>query len=203
MTEWSKLAEDEAVEKTAKALQENGIEVFVVNNKEEAKKKVFEILPENAEVMTMSSVTINDTGIADEIENFGKYNSVRRKLFSMDKNAQKSDMKKLGAAPEWTIGSVHAVTEDGKIVVASATGSQLPAYAYGSSKVIFVVGTQKIVKNIDDAFKRIEEYTFPLEDARARKAYGVGSGINKLLIINKEVMPDRIKLIFVKEKLGF
>ena len=116
-------------------------------------------------------------------------------------------MQKIGAAPEWTLGSVHAVTEDGKVVIASNTGSQLAAYAYGAPHVIWVVGTQKLVSNLDDAMKRIYDYVLPLETIRFRKAYNqpetAHSNVSKLLIINKEVNPKRITIIFVKEKLGF
>ena len=122
----------------------------------------------------------------------------------MNRKNQGREMQKLGAAPEWAIGSVHAVTENGEVLIASASGSQLPAYAYGSSNVIFVVGAQKIVKNVDEGIKRIYEYCLPLESERARIAYGVpGSSVNKILIINKEFQEKRINLIFVNEVLGF
>lgn len=128
---------------------------------------------------------------------------MRKKFATMDAKTQGLEMKKLGAAPEWAIGSVHAVTEGGKVVVVSATGSQLPAYAYGSSHVIWVVGSQKIVKDLDEAAKRIYEYVLPKESERAMKAYGMASSVNKRLIIDKEATPDRITMIIVKEKLGF
>ncbi len=201
--DWTKLADEKTIEKTSDSLRKNGIEVFVADNGEEARKKVLELLPEGAEVMNMSSTTIDVIGVSKEINESGKYNSVRNKLNSMDRKTQNSEMQKLGAAPTWTVGSVHAVTEDGKLLIASKTGSQLPAQAYGSEKVIWVVGTQKIVKNLEEAVKRIYEYSLKLEDARARKAYGVGSEVNKILIINKEFKPERATLIFVKENLGF
>ncbi len=98
---------------------------------------------------------------------------------------------------------MHAVTEDGKLIIASATGSQLPAYAYGSPKVIWVVGTQKIVKNLDEGMKRLYEHTFPLENERAKKAYGSGSFVSKILMINKEFQKDRLNIVFVGEVVGF
>jgi hypothetical protein len=110
----------------------------------------------------------------------------------------------MGAAPEYVVGNVHAVTQDGKIIVASNSGSQLPAYTYGSSKVIWVVGTQKITKNLDSGMKRIYEYVFPLESERAHKAYGVPkSFVSKLFILNKEQTPTRITIILVQESLDF
>lgn len=203
MNQWETLASDASIKRAADALKANGIDVIVIESGAEAAKKVFELLPKGAEVMNMTSETLDVIGVSKEIMESGRFNSVRKKLMSMDANTRVSELRKLGAAPDWAVGSVHAVTEDGKIVVASATGSQLPAYAYGAGKVIWVVGTQKLVKNLDEAMKRLSEYTFPLEDARARQVYGMGSSISKLLIINKEFAPGRITLILVKEKLGF
>ena len=203
VNKWEKLAPEKVIERTIEALKANGVEAFAVKNREEAKKKVLELIPKGAEVMTMSSVTLDTIDISKEINESGKYNSVRNKLMSMNREKQGREIQKLGAAPEYAVGSVHAVTQDGKVLIASASGSQLPAYVYGASKVIWVVSTKKIVKDMQEGIKRIYEYTFPLEDERARNAYGVGSGVNKLLIINKEFIPGRIMLIFVKEKLGF
>ena len=201
--EYDKLADEESIERTVKALKENGVNVEVVENRNEARKKVLELIPEKSEVMTMTSMTLQETGIDEEINKSGKFNAVRDKLYSMDSKTKKQEMNKLGAAPEYVLGSIHALTEDGKLIIASATGSQIPAYVYGAGKAIFIIGSQKIVKNLDEGMKRIYEYVFPLEDERARKAYGVGSGVNKLLIINKEVQEGRINVILVKEKLGF
>ena len=201
--DFSQLATDESINKVRDALMQNGVEVFVSENGAEAKEKVLQIIPEGAETMNMTSVTLESIGIAKEINESGKYNSVRNKLMSMNREPQGIEMQKLGAAPEWAIGSVHAVTEDGKVMIASTTGSQLPAYAYGSAHVIWVVVSQKIVKNLDEGMERIKEYVFPLENERAEKAYGRGSSINKLLILNKEGATGRITIIIVKEKLGF
>ena len=203
MGKWEDLADEKTIERTAVALKANGIEVFIVGSGEEAKKKVLGIIPKGSEVMTMSSMTLDTIGISNEINESGKFDPVSNKLMKMDRNTQGAEIRKLGAAPEWTIGSAHAVTEDGKVLIASASGSQLPAYAYGAGKVVWVVGTQKIVRNLEDGIKRIYEYVFPLEDARARKAYGMGSGVNKLLVVNKELAQGRITMILVKEKLGF
>jgi len=189
--------------KTTASLQENGINVYISKDREDAKRKVFELLPREADIMTMTSVTLDTLGISNEIES-GSYSSIRKKLQSMDRDTQGLEMQRLGAAPEWVIGSVHAVTQDGKVMIASNTGSQLSAYVYGANNVIWVVGIQKIVKNIDEGFKRIYEHSLPLESERARKAYNVpGSFVSKILIINKEVKLGRITIIFVPEILGF
>lgn len=203
MKGWDELADDGSVERTVSSLRSNGIEAFVVEDGNGARKKFLEIVPEGSEVMNMTSVTLDDIGVSRDVMESGKFVSVRKELMSMDRNTRGADMRRLGVAPEWTVGSVQAVAEDGKIIMTSATGSQLPAYAYGAGNVIWIVGTQKIVKNIEEGMKRINEHVLPLEDARARKAYGMGSGVNKILIINKEVVPGRAKIILVKEKLGF
>ena len=200
---WNKLADKKTVEKTIGALKKSGIDACFVKTASESKKKILEIIPEGSEVMTMSSVTLDASGISSEINDSKRFNAIRDRLYSMDRNKQKIEMNRLGASHEYVIGSVHAVTEDGKVLIASNSGSQLPAYAYGAGKVIWIVGTQKIVKNIDGALKRIYEYTFPLEDARAKKAYGMNSNVSKILIVNKEIQPGRIILIFVDEVLGF
>ncbi len=203
MSKWDQLADKEIINKVVEALKKNNIEAKFVENGEAAKREVFALIPEGAEIMNMTSRTLDTLGISKEIVDSGKYNSVRKKLMGMDRSTQGLEMKKMGAAPEWVIGSVHAVTEDGHVLIASQGGSQLPAYVYGASHVIWVVGAQKIVKNIEEGIKRIHEHSLPLEDARARQAYGTGSAVNKLLIINKEVKPGRISLILVNEVLGF
>ncbi len=202
---WDNLAEEASISKTVEALKKNGVEAMVVENGVEAKKKVFEMLPEGAEVMNMSSVTLDTIGVSEEIISNEKYKAVKNELSKMDRNTHGMEMQKLGSAPEWSVGSVHAVTEDGKVIIASNTGSQLPAYAYGSAHVILVIGSQKIVKNMDDAMKRIYDYVLPLESVRLNKAYNISSGsyVSKVLIINREINPERVKVIFVKEKLGF
>ena len=200
---WEKLADEKSLDKTSKALEKKGMKVYIVENRKEAFKKALELIPENAEVMDLTSVTLDETGLSKEIQESGKYKSVRKKIMSVDQKEMRHAMRRMSAAVDYAIGSVHAATEDGKVVIASNSGSQLGPYAFGASKLIWVIGTQKIVKNLDDAFKRIYEHSFPLEDKRARKAYGMPSGISKILIVEKEIVPDRITIIFVKEKLGF
>ncbi|MCL5986274.1 MAG: lactate utilization protein [Actinobacteria bacterium] len=203
MNNWNKLVDRDVVERTMSALKANGIEAYFVENREAARAKVLEFLPKEAEVMNMTSMTLEAISVAKEIIESGNYDSIRNRLQAMDRETHGSEMQQLGAAPQWVVGSVHAVTEAGQILVASMTGSQIPAYAYGSGHVIWVVGTQKIVKDINGAMKRIYEYCLPMETERAMEAYGISSSVNKILIINKEVQPGRISLIFVNELLGF
>ena len=204
MKKWGELAERSRVERVMVALKANGMDAYFVETGEQAKKKALELIPASAEVMNMSSVTVDSIGLSKEILESGRFNAVRKKLMSMDRKTQGGEMQKLGAAPDWVVGSVHAVTENGEALIASQSGSQLPAYSYGASHVVWVVGAQKIVKDREEGMRRIYEYILPLESERAKKAYGAaGSAVNKLLIINKEVKSGRITLIFVNETLGF
>lgn len=205
MDKWNQPADKQTIDRTIEALKANGINAMFAETSEDAKKAVLSQIPEGAEVMTMSSVTLSEVGLDEEINGKeSKYNPVRDKLYSMDRNTQGQEMNKLGAAPQFALGSVHAITEDGKVLIASNTGSQLGAYSYGALNVIWVVGAQKIVKNVSEGIKRIYEHSLPLESERAKEAYGVpGSSVNKILIVNKEVQPGRITLILVNEVLGF
>ena len=204
--DFSKPVTRELVTKTIDALTKNGITAEIAETAKEAKEIVLARVPPGSEVMTMTSMTLEQTGIAKEINESDKYVSVRNKLNSMDKKTQSREMQKMGATPEWTLGSVHAITESGTVLVASGTGSQLPAYVYGSAHVIWVVGTQKIVKNIDEGMRRIQEYIVPLESERIKKVHGLKeytSTVNKLLTLNRETVPQRIHIVFVEENLGF
>jgi hypothetical protein len=201
--EFARLAGDEQIERTARALEANNIHTLIVDTGEAAKRLVLEMLPKGAEVHQGASVTLQTIGVKDVIEKSGDYIAVRPKMFAMDRKTQADEMRALGARPAYMLGSVHAVTEAGHVLVASKTGSQLGPYASGAGKVIWVVGAQKLVKDFDEGLRRIREYNFPLEDVQSHQLYGVGTEINKILIINKEIRPDRITMIIVREKLGF
>jgi len=201
--EFKQLASDEQIERTVKALEMNGIHAVVAENGEEARRIFFELVPEGAEVFLGASVTLETIGIKDVIDKSGKYEALRPKIFAMDRATQAREIRKLGGAPDYAAGSVHAVTEEGQVLIASNTGSQLGPYASGAGKVIWVVGAQKLVKDLDEGMRRIYEYDLPLETEHMRQLYNAGTGINKVLIVNREIRPNRITMIIVKEEVGF
>jgi hypothetical protein len=196
-------AESARVTRTAAALEANGISVVRASNAADAKRTVLDLIPAGSQVHHGASQSLEDSGIAEEIERSGRYEPLRPRVFSMDRVTQGDEIRRLSASPDVMLGSVHAVTETGSLVAASASGSQLGPYASGAGKVILLVGTQKIVPTLEDALRRIDEYVFPLEDARAQAAYGVHSGVNKVLIVNREWTPDRITVVLCDEPLGF
>ena len=201
--EFTKLASDEQIERAAKALEANNIHTSIVESGEEARELVLELVPEGVEIYANVSKTLEKIGITEEIDTSGRYDAVRPKVLALDRKTQADDIRVLRVRPAYILGSVHAITEDGQILTASNGGSQLAPYAYGASRVILVVGAQKIVKDLNEGFRRIEEYSYPLEDARLGATSGVPSSIGKILIVNREAIPGRTTVIIVKEELGF
>jgi L-lactate utilization protein LutC len=201
--EFKTLANEERVERVVKALEANGMKTFVVETGEEAKKLVLDMVPQGAEVYANQSQTLDKLGLRAEFDESGRYDAIRPKVLKLDRKTQADEIRRLRSAPDYIVGSVHAITETGQVLVSSFGGSQLGAYAYGSAKVIWVVGTQKLVKNLDEGFRRIEEYSYPLEDARLLAQFGMHSAIGKTLIVNREVVPGRVTIILVKEELGY
>lgn len=196
---FAKVASDRVINKTIKALTAHGIEAHFEATMAQAFARILKIIPTGAEVFTLSSETLRLSGLAAAINDSGKYISVRNLL-----NEQKDPKikRKLGSAPAYAIGSVHALTEDGHLWIVSATGSQLASCVYGAEQVIYVIGAQKIVKDDAAALKRVYDYTLPLESARTQKIFGIDSRIGKLLIINDD-KPGRTTVYIVKEKIGF
>jgi hypothetical protein len=196
---YTTLADQKMIDQTVQSLRNNGFTVYVVDSGEAARRKFFEILPDGAEVMNMTSMTLEAIGVAQEILESGRYDAVRNRMGQMDEK----ERRRVANAPDWSVGSVHAITRDGQVLIASRTGSQIPAHAYSAANVIWVAGTQKIVRSLDDAFDRMQEHSWPLETQRFRKARGTGSWPNKVLLFNGEMMKGRVSVILVKEALGF
>jgi acyl-CoA hydrolase len=196
------LPDDETLAATVVALEEHGSSVDVVDDVDAAREAVLARIPQRASVMTNTSVTLQETGIADAIDDGGPYGSARNKLNALDFATQLPEMKRIGGQPDYALGSVHAVTRDGTLVIASASGSQLASYAWGAANVIFVVGAQKLVPTLEAARERINEHSLRLEDARAYAAYGQNSYVGKVLEIHQE-LPGRIHVVLIRQVVGF
>src|SRR5205809_917097 len=201
--EFAELASGEQIAKAAAALERNGIRPLLAATGADARGLVGSLLVDGAEVYNNTSQTLQATGVADDIERSGRYQPLRLRLYRMDREMQQREMRTLAASPDYVVGSVHALTEGGSLLIASASGSQLGPLVSGAGHVILVIGAQKIVSDVATGLRRIYEYCYPLEDARARRAYGVPSGVNNILIINKAITARRVTAIIVKERLGF
>ncbi|TME07431.1 MAG: hypothetical protein E6I69_07910 [Chloroflexi bacterium] len=200
---WGIRADDARVKRTMAALETNGITALRAPDATAAKRLVLDLIPEASQVYHGASQTLDLVGITDEIDKSGRYAALRPRIWSMDRETEANEIRRLGAAPDVMLGSVHAVTETGSLLAASMSGSQLGPYLNGAGRVILVVGTQKIVRDIEEGLLRINEYAYRLEDARAQAAYGIRSAVNKVAVINREITPGRITVVLVDEAIGF
>lgn len=195
-------ASDKQLEDLAEKLPQRNFEVVIVDTGAEAKAEVLKRIPDGVTVNVGKSKTLEDAGIFAELMESDRYDFIRKRTMKLDRMTQRDEIRKAWAAPDVMINSAHAVTEAGDIVITSASGSQLGPIASGAGKVILVIGSQKIVQDLDAAFRRIKEHVFPYEDARLREQMGVGTIIARTLILQREFMPGRTTVILVRQPIG-
>src|SRR5258706_1348339 len=200
--EFSLAASRDRLERAQSALRAVNIETEIVPDRNAARERVLQLVPEESEVHVGVSETMRVIGVTDVVEQSGKYRAIRPQLLKLDRVTQRREMAKLATAPDYMLGSVHAVTEDGQLVIGSGTGSQLAAYANGAGKVILVAGAQKVVGTLELGLRRLREYSYPLEDARMKAAGYPGTKLAKTLIISFD-SPGRTHLILLEEPIGF
>ncbi len=195
-------AAEDPVERVAAALRATRIEAIVVETGEDARRLVLGMIPEGAEVHSGKSRTLEEVGLFGELMESGRYDALRPRMFRMDRATQGREIRKMVAAPDFELGSVAAITQDGALVVASATGSQLGAYAAGAGRLILVVGSQKIVPDLDAALRRIRDVVFPWENEQVRARMGVDTILEKVLVIYGEWRAGRTTVVLVREPVG-
>ncbi len=189
--------------RAAAALTAHGFTVEILDDAAAARARIKDLIPEGASVFTGASETLRLSGIDEDINASGRYDAIRARGQTMDRATQLAEIWRLISTPDVIVGSVHAVTETGSLLIASASGSQLPGYAGGSRRAIWVVGAQKVVPDLSTALRRVEEHCLPLESDRAMKVYGTPSAINRLLILNAELEPGRGIVLLLREAIGF
>jgi hypothetical protein len=193
----------ERLERAAAALTEHGFTAEILDDADAARTRIKDLIPEGASVLTAASETLRLPGIRDDINASGRYQGSGPRAMAMDRVTQADEIRRLYAIPDVVVGSVAALTETGCLVVASASGSQLPSYSGGAARRIWIVGAQKLVPDLPAALRRVEEHCLPLENARALAAYGQPSAINHLLILNAEPYPGRSTVLLLREAIGF
>jgi hypothetical protein len=203
MRDFTQLATAEQIATTVHALEANQMRVTLVETGEEARSAVLEMIPAGVEVFHAASRTLELTGLAEAIATSARFQPVRPRMAALDRATHRREIRALAARPDVVVGSVQAITEQGQVLLASATGSQLGPAASGAGTVIWVVGTQKLVRTLDEGLRRIQEHCYPLENDRTQRVYGQASAVNKLLIVQGEATPDRIRIVLVKQLLGF
>lgn len=195
-----------SLDRTILSLSNKGYKVFSVQNSKEALKKIQEIIPDGSTIMNGSSTTLNQIGFTDLLkQNNHKWNNLHEMIVNEKDPVKQSKLRKEATISDYYIGSVHAITEDGDMVIASNTGSQLPNIVFSSNNLVLVISTQKIVSNLSEAIDRLENYVKPLEDKRSTEVYGVPTSVNKVLIFKGEnpYMGRTVSVILVNEVLGF
>ena len=197
-------ASEATLQHVAEKIRERNIEALIVNNGAEAREIVLERVPKGAQVHSGKSKTLQGAGILEAILDQTQYDALRHKYFKMDRKTQAHEIRRLIAAPDYMLGSLNAITEDGILVATSATSGQIGPYANTAGKVIFVVGSQKIVPDLETALKRVHEYVLPSEDEQVGKATNgnIKSFVGKTLIIEREWLKDRMTVIPVREPIG-
>jgi hypothetical protein len=196
-------AAGDRLERVAAALTANNFAAEILDDAAAARARIKDLIPEGASVFTGASETLRLSGIEEDISKSGRYDDIRSRGQTMDRTTQLGEIWRLMSTPDVIVGSVAAVTETGSLVIASASGSQLPGYAGGSLRAIWVVGAQKVVPDLATALRRIEDHCLPLENDRAMKVYGGPSAVNRVLILNAEPHPGRGTVLLLREAIGF
>lgn len=202
-TDFAEPAPAPRLEQAAAALREHGFAVEILDDTAAARDRVGELVPQGASVFTGASETLRLSGIEEDLNAGGRYDAIRPRILTMDRATEGDEIRRLISSPDVVVGSVAAVTETGSLVIASGSGSQLPAYSGGAGRAIWIVGAQKVVPDLPTAMRRLEEHALPLEDERARKVYGVPSAINRLLVLHAEPYPGRVTVLLLREAIGF
>jgi hypothetical protein len=193
----------QSLERAASALAANGFAVELLDDAAAARQRVRELIPEGAGVLTGASETLRLSGIEADLNASGRYDAVRPRVLAMDRVTEADEIRRQAATPDVVVGSVHALTETGALVAVSYSGSQLPAYAGGAGRAIWIVGAQKVVPDLGTAMRRVENHCLPLESARAQAAYGQSSAINRMLVCHAEPFPGRVTVLLLREAIGF
>jgi LUD domain len=193
----------ERLQRAATALTAHGFSVEILDDVAVARRRVKDLIPEGASVLTGASETLRLSGIDADINTSGRFQALKPRLLAMDRVAEADETRRLLASPDVIVGSVAALTETGSLVAASGSGSQLPGYAGGAARAIWIVGAQKVVPDLSTALRRIEEHALPLESARTQEIYGWPSAVNRLLVLNADFHPGRGTVLLLREAIGF
>ena len=204
--DYNTLATKEIVNKTAEALKVNGIEAIIVESGAEALEKIKELIPEDASVMNGASKTLEQIGFVDYLKsgNHG-WNNLHEAILNEGDRTKQGVLRKQATLSDFYLGSVHALSENGELVIASNTGSQLPHIVFTSQNIIFVVSTKKIVSTLEEAMKRLEEHVVPLEDQNIMKKFNIHTMVSKILLFKREnpMLGRKVRMILVNEDIGY
>ena len=208
--EWVK---EQKIKRTIKALNDNNMNAYLVNTKEELIDKIKELVEENSVVSSGSSMTLVETGVIEHLRS-GRYKFSDRYEEGLTRE-EINKMSRESFLADAYFASSNAITEDGKLYNVDGNGNRVAAMLFGPSKVILVVGENKIVKNIDEAIKRNREISAPANAKRLNKSTPcakVGYCMDckskdkicrEYTVIVSQNNKDRLHVIFLKDQLGY
>ena len=200
---WDTMPSPQTVTKVVEALKARGFKAELLADRSSALERVISLIPEGAQVMTGGSRTLDEIGLTNLLKSGAhKWTNLKEQIVAEKDREKQMELRRKATFADYFIGSVQAVTESGQLVAGSATGSQLAAYAYGGNHLMLVVGVQKITADLNDALRRLREYSTPLEDGRMKGLGFPGTYLSKVFIYEAEARRD-VHVIFVNEKLGF
>ena len=193
----------ESINRTIEALADRNVDAVLVESREAALAKLLELVPEGGEVFVSTSETLDTIGYTEYMHGNDRYINLHDQMLAQPDAASQREFRRTTTTADYFVGSVQAIAETGEIVVASGSGSQIGAFAYGARRVIMVAGTQKICPTLSEAEARTRGYTLELHD---RWLEGRGSGpapIGKFLVMEHEPVVGRITMILIPESLGW
>ena len=201
---WNTLPSDDVVEQTVKAIEGRGIRVTLAGSAKDAMAVIKKVIPAGAEVMNGSSTTLIEIGYEDYISgNESGWNLTHKVITAENDDKKRAELRRKAVAADYFISSANAIARTGEIVACDATGSRVGAWPFAAGHLVLIVGINKIVPTLTDALERVRKYAYPLENVRAKKAYGIPSVIGKCVILSHEKNEGRVLLILVKESLGY
>ena len=198
-----RLPNEDAIKRTAEALNARNMATTVADSGEQARNLLIGMVPEGAEIFNSTSETLDSIGYTEYLENSTKYKDLHKALLAEQDPIRQRELRRLASVAEYVVGSVQAIAETGEVVIASSSGSQMGAYSYGAKHLILVAGTQKICPTLEAALERVRGYSLTRHEE-----WQVGQGrsprpMGKLMILENEANPDRIKMILIRENLGW
>ena len=197
-------------QKVIKEFANRNIQGFYVDSKEEALKKVFEIIPKDSLISWGGSVTLKETGVLDYLKN-GGYNI----LDPSDRSKGGVEMDRIAheaLSADYFLMSSNAIAATGELVNVDGIGNRVASLIYGPKNVIVIAGINKVEQNLDQAILRAKNKAASLVllsyiqneilsfDELLNKAHGT---VSQLVITTMSIFKDRIKVILVGESLGY
>ena len=197
------LADAGTVERTIQALAARNVDAWLAGSGQEALARLKELVPEGSEVFVNTSETLDTIGYSGFMHDNDRYINLHDRMMAVTDPVEQREFRRKTTTADYFVGSVQAIAESGEIVLASSSGSQIGAYAYGARRVILVAGTQKICSTLAEAEARTRGWTLERHDRWLEDRGVAATPIGKYMIMEHEPVAGRITMILIPENLGW